>query len=317
MLQTTKEDLIKDFNQKVSYLDLDEYREALISEMHFCYMLDHMKLEDYANIGNSRFGGLPDLPKDKAYPQNEHGYYNLLCQINFSEFPDKLDLLPEKGMLYLFIGNEASAKVISFFIENPSDLEKKEPPRNIENLNKEYRVKPYDGFKVNFRLNYYIVGKTLDEIGEQDYTLHDELAIPQSNFESHLLGPIYETSKSAYLKIKGFGELQYDGVFTSNKMPENYEEEFQKVLKRCEINAEMNDWKKQKLIRKKEQLHKFDSEKEQHYGLGKDAICLLSLESLVDLDWCWSDEGAINFYVLKEELKKGIIQNTSANVCSS
>jgi uncharacterized protein YwqG len=52
-------------------------------------------------IGNSKMGGLPDLPLNCQYPD---GQLTFLAQINLSEIRkyDSDKLLPEKGMIYFF-----------------------------------------------------------------------------------------------------------------------------------------------------------------------------------------------------------------------
>jgi uncharacterized protein YwqG len=60
-------------------------------------------------VGTSRFGGLPDLPSDLAWPQwNEHPI-PLLAQINLADIAayDVQDELPHTGMLYIFFEENA------------------------------------------------------------------------------------------------------------------------------------------------------------------------------------------------------------------
>lgn len=52
---------------------------------------------------DSKFGGYPYWPKNKAYPVDSYGnYMYLLAQLNFSQLP-KLEGYPEKGLLQFFI----------------------------------------------------------------------------------------------------------------------------------------------------------------------------------------------------------------------
>jgi len=63
------------------------------------------KLEDGLSLRQSKFGGLPYLPKDVKYPQDSQGQTMfLLAQLNFVEIP-KLELFPESGILQFYISS--------------------------------------------------------------------------------------------------------------------------------------------------------------------------------------------------------------------
>ncbi|NES71082.1 MAG: DUF1963 domain-containing protein [Okeania sp. SIO2D1] len=57
----------------------------------------------------SKFGGLPYLPRTIDYPTNKKGeYLKLLAQLNFSEMP-LLENFPTQGILQFYIdGNDPS-----------------------------------------------------------------------------------------------------------------------------------------------------------------------------------------------------------------
>jgi len=70
--------------------------------------------DDYSQVGNTRFFGLPDLPPNTQYPtanrstsNTKHNVNGNLCrfiaQINFSELKGMCDYLPESGILYIFV----------------------------------------------------------------------------------------------------------------------------------------------------------------------------------------------------------------------
>ncbi|BFM10982.1 YwqG family protein [Simiduia litorea] len=55
----------------------------------------------------SKFGGSPYWPKDRAYPVDKGGKpLNFIAQINFSEVPAGLDSWPKRGLLQFFIAND-------------------------------------------------------------------------------------------------------------------------------------------------------------------------------------------------------------------
>lgn len=65
------------------------------------------KADKNLRLWQSKFGGLPYVPKDLEYPTDSRGQAMfLLAQINFSETP-KLESFPEKGILQFFISNSS------------------------------------------------------------------------------------------------------------------------------------------------------------------------------------------------------------------
>jgi len=71
----------------------------------------------------SKFGGLPYLPKDYDYPRDSQGNpLFLLAQINFTEVPD-LDDFPEQGILQFYIGDSEN-DLYGHDLENPFQQDK-------------------------------------------------------------------------------------------------------------------------------------------------------------------------------------------------
>ena len=89
--------------------ELDEYREALVFLVKKAIGFTHRQEEDYATVGNHRFGGMPDLPASIPYPRFYREYdkatyaYEFIAQINCAALADQQDYLPRSGMLYFFL----------------------------------------------------------------------------------------------------------------------------------------------------------------------------------------------------------------------
>lgn len=67
------------------------------------------KTPKYAEVGNSRYGGLPDVPPSFSWPRSEHCYFNFLMQVNLAELPPlRENPLPGRGLLYFFVGYDRS-----------------------------------------------------------------------------------------------------------------------------------------------------------------------------------------------------------------
>ncbi|MBB1284601.1 DUF1963 domain-containing protein [Flavisolibacter sp. BT320] len=66
---------------------------------------------------DSKFGGHPYWPKNKAYPVDSHGnYMYLLAQLNFSQIPG-LEGYPEKGILQFFL---AADDIYGLDVDHPT-----------------------------------------------------------------------------------------------------------------------------------------------------------------------------------------------------
>lgn len=309
----TEDQIRSEIASLIDDLNLGNYKDKLLSEMHFNYRLKCFDDEDYSRLGNTRLGGLPDLPKDMEYPHNENGYYNLLCQINFAEFENKLDKLPEKGILYIFNGHESEDDYFTYFSKSTENLEKKYPPTGMKNLNEEYKSTFYDGLKVRFEIEH-LFGETQYDVYEFDKDKYQALFESNSCFESHILGRSKDSIETAYLYLKGFDTLKYEipldiesRVFYQKQIDSCLNECLSQPKSLCPIDYE----------KKKEQLLKFDSEKEIHFNNYNKVTCLIGLESLERLEWMWSDSGFKYVYILDEDLQNENFNNLLVETWSS
>ena len=309
------EEIKKEISTLINSLELGNYKQELLDELQFNFRLKCFDDEDYSQLGNTRLGGLPDLPKDIEYPHNEEGYYNLLCQINFAEFENKLEKLPEKGLLYIFDGHSSEDDFVTIYTESLDNLEKKYPPQGMKNLNEEYNKTYYDGLKVRFEIEHFF-GEKIYDVYEYDMRKYNSLIESNSYFRSHILGKSIDSLDSAYLHLKGFETLKYESLL-DREINEFYHRNFSNSLKECELEICKNNEKSEYFHRKKEQLLKFDSEKEIHFNSWENVTCLIGLESLDRLGWMWGDSGFKYVYILDEDLKNRNFSNLLVETWSS
>lgn len=93
-----------------------------------------IKPDDYKNIGNSRIGGMPDLPKNMEWPETVYNqYFNFLCQINLNDIAHLNFNLPKEGILYFFMGEDAGIEEDNRIIYYSGDINKLEK-YNIKKL---------------------------------------------------------------------------------------------------------------------------------------------------------------------------------------
>ena len=91
---------------------LDAAGEILLPHAIWTYYLHIGDRDKYTQTGNSRVGGLPDLPKSWEWPKNEEGYLNFIMQINMAELePFEDSPLPATGMLYFFVETDEDGEL--------------------------------------------------------------------------------------------------------------------------------------------------------------------------------------------------------------
>lgn len=136
------EKLIQFIKKSDNILSADD-KEKIIKLIKPAIGISTKKMEsDALKIGSSKIGGKPDLPKDVSWPRIHDSDLVFCAQYNISELKkfDIENLLPEKGMLYVFIGiygewNEFSTEQKDckiFYIENLENLERKEYPTTLK-----------------------------------------------------------------------------------------------------------------------------------------------------------------------------------------
>ncbi|MFH6936641.1 DUF1963 domain-containing protein [Flavobacterium sp. FlaQc-30] len=98
--------------------------------------------DDYDEIGNNRFGGLPDLPESVGFPkiitetQEETNYvWQFIAQINCASVAHLQEYLPRTGILYFFIEDQQDFKPkVIYFDGEISQLKSAREFDNTEKL---------------------------------------------------------------------------------------------------------------------------------------------------------------------------------------
>lgn len=96
---------------------LQAAEEAIFAHAAACYAFVLDDPEDYRAVGNTRFGGEPDLPSWEHWPCSgdpkdpQAKFSNFIAQINFAELPDLPggSPLPRAGLLSIFVRYMESA----------------------------------------------------------------------------------------------------------------------------------------------------------------------------------------------------------------
>ena len=103
------QELIVEIDAVIIENKLSEKKKALRSIIKKAIGFTHDEEENYRQVGNHRFGGMPDLPKALPYPEffddhHKKSYkYEFIGQVNCTEIAHLQEYLPRKGMLYFFL----------------------------------------------------------------------------------------------------------------------------------------------------------------------------------------------------------------------
>lgn len=81
---------------------LEAYYDALLKESRPTLIFKPAVEDDYSEKGVTRFGGMPDLPPELAYPHTADAPWTLIAQLNLEELEPLQAYLPRKGILYFF-----------------------------------------------------------------------------------------------------------------------------------------------------------------------------------------------------------------------
>lgn len=119
--------LIRPVKNIVQKNNLEEYQASLLAMSKRAIGFQEVMVDHYATVGNTRFGGFPDLPRSIPYPEFYSAYdarnffYEFIAQVNCSAIAHLQNYLPRTGMLYFFLGSvhmvydgREAAKVIWF-----------------------------------------------------------------------------------------------------------------------------------------------------------------------------------------------------------
>ena len=112
---------------------LKEYDAILRAAARPCFRIGRLIGDIYAQVGNSRFGGKPDLPAGLAWPLDDGAAMTFLAQINLAELePGFVPDLPAQGWLYFFLGRDgqwgALPHQVVYFAGSAAELHRQGPP---------------------------------------------------------------------------------------------------------------------------------------------------------------------------------------------
>lgn len=225
--------------------------------------------DDYIELGRSKIGGKPDLPKSVRWPIQDNGkHLAFLAQINFSEISNIELGFPNQGMLYFFYSEdqefwgcsqERANDFRTIFIENIEDIERRSIPSSLTILEN----RAYLSSKVSFINSYSLPDSEHDFVTDQlkgfDYAPYMDIS----------------TSDECITKLGGHstniqGTMEYECEMVSrgyhwNNIPENVKQD---------IKQSQYQWK-----------------------------LLFQLDSESESQMMWGDAGKLYFWIKEEDMK--------------
>lgn len=110
-------ELLEALRQRIREHDLEAHEEAIIAQALPAVRLT-LGSPSSGAVGESRVGGVPDLPVGMAWPRNAAGEaYSFVLQINLADVPALAESpLPAKGLLHFFVGLDEPASDVDHLV---------------------------------------------------------------------------------------------------------------------------------------------------------------------------------------------------------
>ncbi|MDZ7936028.1 MAG: YwqG family protein [Emticicia sp.] len=287
-----KSPLLKPVLDVIKKNRLTDYQADLLALAKKTVGFKQTGLENYEKIGNTRFGGMPDLPKSIKYPKFKYDYdkttykYEFIAQINCEEIASLQDYMPRKGMLYFFLSS------LHFF--------------GVEDNFKLVQVLFYDGEEE------LISGKKLKFKNEDYYEMvgdaHYE-ALQVAAVEEISLPYFYSYHTNTHI-FKGRAEKLFETFEKNEKFEQGFYDKFENpTYELRKADFEINGY----IFTQHEspELQAALSQK----GEPQDWINLLRVSSRGDFQW--GDAGDLAFVIHKSDLLKKNFSNVFCTVESS
>jgi len=224
-------------------------------------------------IGKSKFGGLPDLPKETEWPSINGFPFAFIGQINLEEIKfDVENKLPKKGILYFFFSTnqtdyqfEPFDKIhkVLYFDENFMDLKTQYYPINYNELAK------FKECGIEFSEHYSLPSYQNYQIIENSFSNEDENLLFEAN---ELICEITGANQDVGHQILGNanavqGDVSYwwanQNYNIENQVSEDKKAEIQKNEKEIILLLQID------MLDKNPEFHKFGASGGIYFGIKK------------------------------------------------
>lgn len=149
-----QQSLLDDLREKISQHGLQDYEAALFAKAQVAVDLE-LGEKGQGTVGESRIGGVPDVPPNFEWPANEEDKkFAFLLQINLADVPDfEENPLLRRGLLSFFIGLDEPATDIEhrIFLFDDTQLQFAIVPDEDEFVDEAYLNLPPHRLKFSLR----------------------------------------------------------------------------------------------------------------------------------------------------------------------
>lgn len=269
--EITKEDIY----EAVKKSGLERIWKDLEPELRNSILLDYKVVKDSdIKIGESKFGGLPDLPDEIKWPEsNKNIPMSFVAQLNLKDIKkyDSNNVLPDKGILYFFfdmalLDDKNEFKVI--YLENTDNLSRKKEPyldNDIKEKEEIYRI-IFETGKLSFKNSY--------SAPQYEHEFFNEFKSKHKILDSEISKYSDEVNFQNYnLKLGYSLSIQENNMEAINEIIRNNYKYSEEVYKKA--STQWRRW-----------------------------ILLLQVDFNEDLDMCWGDGGMLYFWIRDDDLKE-------------
>jgi uncharacterized protein YwqG len=125
-------------DELIGKLGLESYRDALLRLSR--PSIELLSSPEAITPNCSKFGGIPDLPGSFQWPEHKCGPYRFIGQVNCSELPPGMNLLPPSGLLSFFYAHDENGEMFwndpgyvrTFWFESTADCRRFSPPESVD-----------------------------------------------------------------------------------------------------------------------------------------------------------------------------------------
>ena len=278
-------ELLLDLRQSIVSAGLESHAEAMIAQAlpAVDLILDGAS---EGEVGECRFGGVPDLPPLMAWPRTTDGRaFVFLLQLNLAQAPAfENSPLPSRGMMWVFVGLDEPATDVEHRIivwQGDEELRPALRPPIEESANDNYEDMAPQRLRLELRadLPHYSTryGGLEDEMSEEEQEAYDQLLRRAKNRIGHLLG-----------HVRGVGSDPREDAFIVREVGSKF----------------LYSYEKQKAL---------DMSRAQFW---RNLLHLSSFRA-DNLDFCVWDAGFLNFLIHQDDLQKFDLGRLYAEVASS
>lgn len=278
-------ELLLALRERIASVGLESHAEAIIAQALPAVDLI-LEGASSGEIGEHRFGGVPDLPSSMAWPRTVDGQaFVFLLQLNLAQAPAfESSPLPSRGMAWVFVGlDEPATDVEHRIIVWQGDEELRPTPRPPieESANDNYEDMAPQRLRLELRADLpdYSTGYggLEDEMSEEEEEAYDQLSRRAKNRIGHLLG-----------HVRGIGQDPREDAFIVREVGSEF----------------LYDYEKHKAL-DMSRAHSWRN------------LLHLSSFDAPGLDFCVWDAGFLNFLIHQDDLQKFDLGRVYAEVASS